>query len=75
MLDCLEQDASREFFFSIMHFKIAIDHGAVPMFVKLPGPPSDDVCEQAVWTLRYIASDSPLDVVILSLAMELCFLC
>ncbi|WKA03377.1 hypothetical protein VitviT2T_021489 [Vitis vinifera] len=54
---------------------MAIDHRAVPMFAKLPGSPSDDVCEQAVWTLRYIASDSPLDVVILSLAMELCFLC
>ncbi|CBI16739.3 hypothetical protein VitviT2T_023200 [Vitis vinifera] len=54
---------------------MAIDHGAVPMFAKLPGSPSDDVCEQAVWTLRYIASDFPPDVVILSLAMELCFLC
>ena len=42
-----------------MHFKMAIDHGAVPMFAKLPGSPSDDVREQAVWTLRYIGSDSP----------------
>ena len=42
-----------------MHFKMAIDHRAVPMFAKLPGSPSDDVREQAVWTLRYIGSDSP----------------
>ncbi|KAG5551698.1 hypothetical protein RHGRI_009944 [Rhododendron griersonianum] len=39
--------------------KVVIDHGAVPIFVRLLGSPSDDVREQAVWALGNIAGDSP----------------
>ncbi|XP_061371904.1 importin subunit alpha-like isoform X2 [Gastrolobium bilobum] len=39
--------------------KVVIDQGAVPIFVKLLGSPSDDVREQAVWALGNIAGDSP----------------
>ncbi|XP_023765658.1 importin subunit alpha-1a [Lactuca sativa] len=39
--------------------KVVIDHGAVPIFVKLLASPSDDVREQAVWALGNIAGDSP----------------
>ncbi|KHN03948.1 Importin subunit alpha [Glycine soja] len=39
--------------------KVIIDHGAVPIFVKLLGSPSDDVREQAVWALGNVAGDSP----------------
>ncbi|KZV46011.1 hypothetical protein F511_16173 [Dorcoceras hygrometricum] len=39
--------------------KVVIDHGAVPLFVRLLGSPSDDVREQAVWALGNIAGDSP----------------
>ncbi|KAE8679275.1 Importin subunit alpha-2 [Hibiscus syriacus] len=39
--------------------KVVIDHGAIPIFVKLLGSPSDDVREQAVWALGNVASDSP----------------
>ncbi|CAO2839774.1 unnamed protein product [Amaranthus hypochondriacus] len=39
--------------------KVVIDHGAVPIFAKLLGSPSDDVREQAVWALGNIAGDSP----------------
>ncbi|KAL8137137.1 hypothetical protein V2J09_003138 [Rumex salicifolius] len=39
--------------------RVVIDHGAVPIFVKLLGSPSDDVREQAVWALGNIAGDSP----------------
>ncbi|XP_052298146.1 importin subunit alpha-2-like [Citrus sinensis] len=38
--------------------KVAIDHGAVPIFVKLLASPSDDVREQAVWALGNVAGDS-----------------
>ncbi|XP_023545270.1 importin subunit alpha-2-like [Cucurbita pepo subsp. pepo] len=38
--------------------KVVIDHGAVPIFVKLLGSPSDDVREQAVWALGNVAGDS-----------------
>uniref|UniRef100_A0A0D9UZ59 Importin subunit alpha n=1 Tax=Leersia perrieri TaxID=77586 RepID=A0A0D9UZ59_9ORYZ len=39
--------------------KVVIDHGAVPIFVKLLGSSSDDVREQAVWALGNVAGDSP----------------
>ncbi|KAK1291865.1 hypothetical protein QJS10_CPB17g01193 [Acorus calamus] len=39
--------------------KVVIDQGAVPIFVKLLGSPSDDVREQAVWALGNVAGDSP----------------
>ncbi|KAL8226992.1 hypothetical protein R6Q57_016824 [Mikania cordata] len=39
--------------------KVVIDHGAVPIFVKLLASPSDDVREQAVWALGNVAGDSP----------------
>ncbi|KAF5452290.1 hypothetical protein F2P56_027304 [Juglans regia] len=39
--------------------KVVIDHGAVPIFVKLLGSPSDDVREQALWALGNVAGDSP----------------
>ncbi|GFZ13769.1 Importin subunit alpha like [Actinidia chinensis var. chinensis] len=39
--------------------KAVIDHGAVPIFVRLLGSASDDVREQAVWALGNIAGDSP----------------
>ncbi|KAI3732525.1 hypothetical protein L1987_63730 [Smallanthus sonchifolius] len=41
------------------HTKVVIDHGAVPIFVKLLVSPSDDVREQAVWALGNVAGDSP----------------
>ncbi|XP_047981071.1 importin subunit alpha-2-like [Salvia hispanica] len=41
------------------HTKVVMDHGAVPIFVKLLGSPSDDVREQAVWALGNVAGDSP----------------
>lgn len=40
------------------HTNVVIDHGAVPIFVKLLGSPSDDVREQAVWALGNVAGDS-----------------
>ncbi|KAH7573503.1 hypothetical protein JRO89_XS03G0160900 [Xanthoceras sorbifolium] len=39
--------------------KVVIDHGAVPIFVKLLASPSDDVREQAIWALGNVAGDSP----------------
>ncbi|XP_022856301.1 importin subunit alpha-2-like [Olea europaea var. sylvestris] len=39
--------------------RVVIDHGAVPIFVRLLGSPSDDVREQAVWALGNVAGDSP----------------
>ncbi|WCJ22282.1 Importin subunit alpha [Euphorbia peplus] len=39
--------------------KVVIDHGAVPIFVKLLSSQTDDVREQAVWALGNIAGDSP----------------
>ncbi|PIN01020.1 Karyopherin (importin) alpha [Handroanthus impetiginosus] len=41
------------------HTKVVIDHGAVPIFVRLLSSPSDDVREQAVWALGNVAGDSP----------------
>ncbi|KAH9754214.1 Importin subunit alpha-2 [Citrus sinensis] len=42
-----------------MNTNVVIDHGAVPIFVKLLASPSDDVREQAVWALGNVAADSP----------------
>ncbi|GAU12522.1 hypothetical protein TSUD_182360 [Trifolium subterraneum] len=39
--------------------KVVIDHGAVPILVKLLSSPDDDVREQAVWALANVAGDSP----------------
>ncbi|KAL4311359.1 hypothetical protein GQ457_01G032970 [Hibiscus cannabinus] len=39
--------------------KVVIDHGAVPIFVKLLGSLSDDVREQSMWALGNVAGDSP----------------
>lgn len=39
--------------------KVVMEHGAVPIFVKLLSSPSDDVREQAVWALGNVAGDSP----------------
>ncbi|KAK8718142.1 hypothetical protein V6N13_045387 [Hibiscus sabdariffa] len=39
--------------------RVVIDHGAVPIFVKLLGSLADDVREQAVWALGNVAGDSP----------------
>ncbi|KAL3652910.1 hypothetical protein CASFOL_002591 [Castilleja foliolosa] len=39
--------------------RVVIDHGAVPIFVRLLSSPSDDVREQAVWALGNVAGDSP----------------
>ncbi|KAH7578283.1 hypothetical protein ACOSP7_000492 [Xanthoceras sorbifolium] len=39
--------------------RVVIDHGAVPIFVKLLSSPTDDVREQAVWALGNVAGDSP----------------
>ncbi|PIN04639.1 Karyopherin (importin) alpha [Handroanthus impetiginosus] len=41
------------------HTKVVIDHGAVPIFVRLLSSSSDDVREQAVWALGNVAGDSP----------------
>ncbi|XXG79164.1 hypothetical protein AAC387_Pa09g0296 [Persea americana] len=41
------------------HTKVVIDHGAIPIFVKLLGSPGDEVREQAVWALGNVAGDSP----------------
>ncbi|KAH9688207.1 Importin subunit alpha-1a [Citrus sinensis] len=38
--------------------KVVIDHGAVPIFVKLLASPSDDIREQAVCALGNVAADS-----------------
>ncbi|XP_010043209.2 importin subunit alpha-1a [Eucalyptus grandis] len=52
--------------------KVVIDHGAVPIFVKLLRSPSDDVREQAVWALGNVAGDSPKcrDLVLLNGALH-----
>ncbi|XP_071693359.1 importin subunit alpha-2-like [Rutidosis leptorrhynchoides] len=39
--------------------KVVIDHGAVPIFIRILASPSDDVREQAIWALGNIAGDSP----------------
>ncbi|XP_071708612.1 importin subunit alpha-2-like [Rutidosis leptorrhynchoides] len=38
---------------------VVVNHGAIPIFVKLLSSPSDDVREQAVWALGNVAGDSP----------------
>mmetsp|Transcript_16227 Transcript_16227/g.32902 ORF Transcript_16227/g.32902 Transcript_16227/m.32902 type:complete len:536 (-) Transcript_16227:1047-2654(-) len=42
------------------HTGVVIQHGAVPVFVRLLSSPHDDVREQAVWALGNIAGDSPV---------------
>ncbi|KAB5527397.1 hypothetical protein DKX38_021244 [Salix brachista] len=39
--------------------RVVIDHGAIPIFVKLLSSPAEDVREQAVWALGNVAGDSP----------------
>ncbi|CAA2969310.1 importin subunit alpha [Olea europaea subsp. europaea] len=39
--------------------KVVIDHGAVPIFVRLLSSPSDDVRERAVWALGIVAGGLP----------------
>ncbi|KAI3910173.1 hypothetical protein MKW92_017035 [Papaver armeniacum] len=39
--------------------RVVIESGAIPIFVRLLGSPSDDVREQAVWALGNIAGYSP----------------
>ena len=41
------------------HTRVVIQHGAVPIFVRLLSSQNDDVREQAVWALGNIAGDSP----------------
>ncbi|KAF1002554.1 importin subunit alpha-like [Apium graveolens] len=41
------------------HTKVVIEHGAIPIFVRLLASSSDDVREQAVWALGNVAGDSP----------------
>eukprot|EP00170_Pyropia_yezoensis_P007290 contig_29831_g7312 len=36
-----------------------MDAGAVPVFVRLPESPNDDVRQQAVWALCNMAGNSP----------------
>ncbi|GAY62720.1 hypothetical protein CUMW_220070, partial [Citrus unshiu] len=43
------------------NIKVVIDHGAVPIFVKLLACPSDDVRELVVWALGNVAGSSPRD--------------
>ncbi|XP_059652341.1 importin subunit alpha-1a-like [Cornus florida] len=40
--------------------KVVIDHGAIPLFVKLLGSPRDEIREQVVWALGNVAGDSPM---------------
>ncbi|KAL6564141.1 hypothetical protein OROMI_015591 [Orobanche minor] len=39
--------------------RVVIDHGAVPIFVRLLSSPKEDVREQAVWALGNVTGDSP----------------
>ncbi|KAJ1687667.1 hypothetical protein LUZ63_019057 [Rhynchospora breviuscula] len=41
------------------HTKVVVEHGAIPIFVKLLSSLSEDVREQAVWALGNVAGDSP----------------
>ncbi|CAN8272489.1 unnamed protein product [Cochlearia groenlandica] len=40
------------------HTKVIIEHGDVPIFIRLLASQGDDVREQAVWALRNVAGDS-----------------
>lgn len=53
--------------------RVVIEHGAVPIFVRLLESPNEEVREQAVWALGNIAGDSPQcrDYVLQSKALPL----
>ncbi|KAL4385312.1 hypothetical protein GQ457_15G021340 [Hibiscus cannabinus] len=45
---------------SVESTTVVIYHGFVPLLVKLPESPRDDIREQVVWALRNVAGDLPI---------------